>query len=362
MRRLTVVLLLAAGLAPAGAGAELTLSGALRNETYVLGRADGALVLDRLENQLVLERRGDDWRFYADARVDAFAGAIDALVPPELATGLRFLDVRLLRAFVRYHSDLGDFTLGKTYANFGVPGVFNPFEIDRNVYVTDLSYTKEGLVALTYETALGPLSGLKAFVSPEAGRAEASGGLGVYGHVGTFDLGLVAQRLDRDANLAGVYCKGDLEVGVQAAYAYHFQDDGGGGLSEANAGLDYSFWDGQIIVSALGYYLEAPLPPVGNSLTAAGLGAVGTLSGFTAPYYVYASALYVPDEFFQARLDAFVNAEDGSSLLIPGVTWVLSDGLSLTLELLVPTGTGGEQYARDTLGTVIGLARMEAKL
>lgn len=364
LRRSVRILFVTLGcLGPAAAYAEIEWSGALRNDALVLGGQERAWFIDHLENQLVLQRRTDAWRFYADVRVDLYAGEAAALVPGGVPEGRDAVAVRLLRGFVRYASPWGDWTLGKTYATFGVAGLFNPFEIDRNVQLTDLGYTKEGIVGLTYEAALGPLSGCTVLLSPGTVSAEPAAAVGAYTHWDRFDLGWVAQRRDRDLNLTGMYLRGDLEVGVQAAYAYHFTDAGDRGFSEATAGIDYSFWDGQVLASATGSYLEGGAASLGTTVPAfSGASGVVGLGTPMAGLYWYASLQFVPDEFFQARLDLFGNAEDGSGLVVPGATWVLADGLSLTLQGIVPTGAGPSQFSRERLGTLIGLVRVEAKL
>lgn len=364
LRRTLRVLLVSLGcVAPAAASAELQWSGALRNDALVLGGQERAVLIDHLENQLVLQRRTDAWRFYADVRVDLYAGEAAALVPDGVPEGREAVAVRLLRGFVRYASPWGDWTLGKTYANFGVAGLFNPFEIDRNVQLTDLGYTKEGIVGLTYAAALGPLSGCQVLLSPGTANTEPAAAAGVHTHWDRFDLGWVAQRRGRDLNLTGVYLQGDLEVGVQAAYAFHCDDDGSRSFSEATAGIDYSFWDGQVLASATGSYLEGGAASRGTTVPAfSGASAVVGLGDPTAGLSWHASLQFMPDEFFQARLDLFGDAEDGSGLVVPGATWVLADGLSLTLQGIVPTGTGPTRFSRERLGTLIGLVRVEAKL
>lgn len=363
LRRFSVLLIFIGSLIPSVGQAGIDLSGAIRNDAMLLERGGQSYFFDVLENQLLFQRRTPEWRFYADLRVFLYYGDFREYAP-ELYDEGDLISLEVLRGFIRYYSDYGDITVGKTYLNFGVYSVFNPFEIDRNVNFRDLSYTKEGILALSYEVPFDAVSGAKLFISPEGGETDVAAGASVYTNLESFDIGLVAQRRDRDRNVVGAYLKGDLEVGVQAAYAWTMQDDGGDGGSEANIGVDYSLLDGQIMATALFYYNDRPtIAAAPNTLSALGdLGQLETTSDFPDRYYVYANLAYTPDEFFRASLDAFVNASDGSSLIIPSATWVLADGLNFTILAMVPTGGGDTQYSRDLYGEYAGIMRIEAKL
>jgi len=358
VRRLLTGLLVIAGIGLAqNAAAEITWSGAIRNDLYVFDRDGQAMAFDLLENQLVLQRSTPEWRFYGDLRVNLYRGDLagladtgDAELPPEL------MRVRVLRGFVRYFSEAGDITVGKTYVNFGVAGLFNPFELDRAYNVTDVGYTREGVIAVTDEIAFGDLAGLKLYLSPSADNSQMAGGADAHFHVGSFDAGVVGQRVGRDNTVIGAYAKGDLELGVQAAAACHLDDHGSYRYAEAAAGADYSFGEGKWVATVLGYYNG------GAAVDRDSLVPLGSATAFSSRFYVYADLRWAPDEFSQARVSCLVNASDGSSLVIPSATWMLADGLSLNLQALVPTGTAGTQYSSTSLGRVIGLARVEAKL
>lgn len=344
---------------PLSAAADIELSGGIRDDAFVLGQGSEAFFNNILESKLIMQRQADQWKFYSDLRLYAYHG--ETLAQAAEAANADFYSFRLLRAFVRYYSGIGDFSAGKTYVNFGVPGVFNPFEIDRSLNPTDLNYTKEGIVALAYEGQLDALSGVKAYAGP-AGDTSAAAGLCGFTHVGTFDLGAAAVRRSREDMLAGVYFQGDAEVGVQGAYAFHWRDTGQPAFSEAYAGVDYSFFDQKLVTAVQAYYHEVTGSQAKTDVfTGLSSGQAGG-SFFTGRFYGYAYALYAPDEFFQARLDVFLNAADASSLLIPSATWVLADGLNLTLQAIFLTGTGDTQFSRDAIADYIGLARIEAKL
>ncbi len=337
--------------------AELSLTGSLRNDAAWWVQDSSSQFVDLLENKWVIENKAEWWRFYADLRLWLLSGPLAEAAGASLAAGSAPFAVRIPRAFVRFSSDLGVFSLGKTYAAFGLLGVFNPFELDRSINVTDLGYVKEGVMGLTWELSLDELSGLQAYVSSEGNSQTTAAGVGFETHALGFDAGLVALRRGTNQNQAGVFLKGDLEVEAQASLAWNANDRGQDGSWEAVAGLDYSLLDGEWLVGAQYAYkgrsADREANPSGLAISAAGT--------FGGRQYLYAWLSYVPDQFFQARCDLFCNVEDRSSLVVPSATWVLADGLSATLLGMVPTGAGWAEYGYESLGRAAVVARAEAK-
>ncbi|MCK5241497.1 hypothetical protein KAR34_03500 [bacterium] len=363
---------------PVMSQAKIDLSGAIRNDAVLIGTEGEPQFNNIVENKLILQRKAEDWKFYSDVRFYLYTGdAVGAIhtqktgtseSPTDLSLDADYFLAKVLRVFVRWYTDSGDFTLGKTYVSFGNLGVFNPFEIDSSINVSDLSYTKDGLVALSYDLPLGDLSGLRVYVSPEAQDSEVSAGTGIFTNLSGFDVGMVANRAGRDDNIAGVYFKGDLELGVQGSYAYHFNDQAQDSYSEATLGLDYSFFEGEWLLGTQVYYNgnegrgDRPVAPTDANTNTLNAFAQLDYAGFTDTYYLYGNLVHAPHEFFRFQLDAFVNLEDYSSLIVHTLAWVLSDGLNLSLQWMIPTGVGDTQYSREVLGKYIVLLRAEAKL
>ena len=340
--------------------AEIEVSGAIRNNAIFRFSGHDSEFNNLLENQLVLQRRAADWKFYSDLRFYLLYGDMAGSETNSPEANYSFIP-RILRTFIRYYTDYGDFTLGKTYISFGNAGVFNPFELDRGINLMDLNYTKEGILALSWELPLGALGGVKSYASPKAGASNPAAGITVYTNVSGYDLGTVINRSGRDINIIGGYFKGDLEIGVQGSYAFHFEDSGGNTFSEAKAGIDYSFFEGKLLVSALGYYNGRTVSTDSDQVINFNAAASSPMF-FADKYYIYFNLAYLPDEFFNFRLDAFLNAMDASSLLIPSATWVLADGLSAGLQGFVPTGAGRAEFSRDSLGDYGIIIKVEAKL
>lgn len=355
MKRIVLLATLTALTAFAGtvAYSAVDLSGSIRNDAIFQKTTNDWRFGDILENKLVFSRKAEEWRFYGDLRVYLYYGFPAQLVPG--ATN-GFL-VNIPRLFVRYNSPIGDFTAGKTYVNFGNPGIFNPFEVMKTINFTDLAYDKEGLLAFLYDFSFSDLSGGKVYFSPAAGLTNSAFGGSLSFNVFNFDIGTVVNRKDLDKNIAGVYFKGDLEVGLNASWAYHFTDAFTNNFNEASAGIDYSFFDSKLITSLTFYYNEKGAAST-NEYTNTALYDVYQ----KAKYYLYASVSYQHDEFLGFRIDAFMNVIDLSTVLMPSVSYMISDGLTLTLLFDAVLGNGSQEFTRDLLGEYNFLFRVEGKL
>ncbi|MES0491620.1 MAG: hypothetical protein ABUK01_16610 [Leptospirales bacterium] len=325
----------------------LEINGLLRNDAYVIktSNPDDYQFHNVLENRLLFEAKRLDWKYYADARLYLYGGEIAALYGD--------YNVELMRGFVRYYSTVGDFTLGKTYVNFGNTGVFNPFEFDKSVNFADLGYAREGLLALEHYFSWQDTSGITTYVANTTPE-ELMWGVSPTVHLGTFDLGLVHNHVGPDNNISGAFFKGDLFVGVQGSWAVHSDDSYVPDYSEATVGLDYSFIDGDLLVSALYYYNEAGATSPSKYIAT-------TESFLLARHYGLLSVVGSIDEFWSVQLSAFVNLIDYSAVIIPSTVIVLTSGLSLTLQVSFFTADGNEEFSTTRAGDLITMIRAEGK-
>ncbi len=344
-------------LAPGYLYAQLRIGGMLRNDAVVTFRNNTVAFNDILENRLVIEKRTEEWKFYGDGRLYLYH-------PPPDGSESEYEPV-LMRSFIRYYSGLGDITAGKTYVNFGNMSIFNPFEIDKTLYLSDLSYDKKGILALELNIPLGEISGLKIYggtenrEDPDTGEITnpEMGGGSLYFNLAGFDFGLVGNRKGRDINLGGAYFKGDIVIGIQGFYALHFNDGGNETYHEASLGIDYSLFSGSLIISILGYYNESGADST-DDYERSDPGADRYL---TARSYGYGDIKYIFDEFLNIDLGSFLNLVDRSSLTILSINVIIANGLAVSLQGALLSGRGDDEFSRDTLARYLVLGRIVAK-
>ncbi len=325
--------------------------GTVLNDSFYMKPAGEDKFNNILETRLVVERDTDeeadtDWKVYFDGRAYLYYGDI---VDEEGR-----YDLKLMRGFLRYFSSIGDFTLGKTYINFGNPGLFNPFETDKDINLSDLNYDREGIPALEYDFPLTDFSDGKIYVGSDNYFEEPLGGTGLSANMANFDFGIIANRLGKDSNITGIYFKGDLELGLQGSWGYHMNDELKKIFNEANFGIDYSFFQGVIVIDTMLYY---------NQLGAAKINdySISDNSYLLARYYLYGSVHYIYDEFINGQLLCFANLVDGSAIISHILNVTIIDGLTVTIQLSVPSGKGQEEFSRDSYGDYIAMLRVEGK-
>lgn len=341
---------------------DIKFSGAVRNDAFLTRINDDMEFNDVLENKLIVIGKSEEWKFYADARIYVFLG--------EYAEELDYYELKLMRSFIRYYSEIGDFTLGKTYINLGNIGLFNPFDTDKQVNTSDLAYDKEGFLALEYDFPLGDISGGRVYAGTDnviersIGGSEPShpryaGGFSLYTNAAGFDFGIAANHRDSGMNIAGGYFKGDLVIGIHGAYGCHFNDSFKKPFSEANFGIDYSFFEGHLILMAMFYFNQNGAGEAADTV----FEYLDTHDDtfFYSKYYLYGSVKYVFDEFLSAEAGCFANLIDGSTVIIPSITWVISNGLTMTLQCSVLTGKDADEFSRDIYGDFSILLRLEAR-
>lgn len=336
---------------PAEKNSGLKINGLIRNDFWYFRmpsnpkRSD--LFANNLEARLILEHKRNDWDFYADGRFYFYQGEFQTLYGTSRAV--------LMRAYMRYFSPIGDFTLGKTYVNFGNSGLFNPFEIDKSIQLADLQYAREGIYALEYYLPWQDLSGLKVYGGfTDAFNYNPMWGVAPGFHLGTFDLGAVWNHSDINKNITGLFFKGDLILGVQGSWGVHLDDKLQYDHSEASAGLDYSFFEGKVITTLLFYYNEMGATDVKKYQVSAG-------SYLLARYYLFFSLVWTIDEFWSIQANAFMNLIDQSMIILPVISVVVANGLTLVLQMNIPTASGNEEFSRKKSGDIGAMLRVEGK-
>ena len=320
------------------------LGGWLQNDTAGLLRAETGIFGNRLESRAVLQYRAKRWRVYSDLRLSLYTG--------NLYEGINKQEFSLLRSFLRINTSRLEMTIGRTYLNFGVPLLFNPFEMDKAFSLNDTTKIKTGREAVSMDISLGDFSGFKFYTAPENPVWRAGGAL--YTRIAGIDISLICNREGKNTNICGISLKGDLLLGITLAAAVHLDDAGGNPCFEGTALLDYSF--GTLFLSA-GCYINGR----GKTDPAEYDTSVPQDSYSLGRLILFSQNRLRVDEFISLQLDAFCNPLDSSIVLLPGVNWTILDGLQLYTVISIPLGEDGDEYAPARLGDLGALVRIRAK-
>ncbi len=336
----------------------LSFSGIIRNDSIAVKFEDHNEYSNILETRIVLNKNIEKWKFYADGRVYLYYGKISETASKQ--------KVKLKRSFIRYYQEYYDVTVGKTYINFGIPGVFNPFELDKNLYFSDISYAKEGSMAGELQFSFGDFSGGKTYFSHNDTLSNYSTGFSLWSNMGGFDFGMVANRKGSDrknpsktkiyksTNVTGIYIKGDAGVEIQSSYAFHFKDEINGYYGEAMVGFDYSFFASKLILETKFYYN-------GNGTKSQEKYKPSMDTYFYAPYYFYGLSSFSYDEFLKFSAGIIYNITDRSAVVFPSVSYVIANGLTASLQVAIATGKNNQEFSDNLYGETSALIRIEGK-
>ncbi len=322
-------------------------TGRLRDDFIAFKVGDDYQFMNLLETRLILRQKTDKLRFYFDLRGywdfgDTFTEFEDI---PQLPSP------QLMRLFWRFYKPEFTWTFGKTYINFGNAGTLNIFEMEKEVNMTDLSYDKAGIFSLVFDLPLGEMSGIKTYLS---GDSEGQTGICIFDNKFNFDYGAVLNRKNKDVNITGVYFKGDIEIGINGSWGYHFDDDFVDKFHEATLGFDYSYKSA--VFSASFYYNE-----IGASKEEDYSSTIPNDTYFIARNYMFNSLMIIYDEFLSFGLNNFINLVDGSSIIIPFADYTISNKLYLNAQIGIVTGTDRDEFSKDTLGDFSILLRLDYK-
>ncbi|MFW6365928.1 MAG: hypothetical protein ACOC2H_05565 [Spirochaetota bacterium] len=169
-------------------------------------------------------------------------------------------------------------------------------------------------------------------------------------NIGTFDTGIVVNRIGENTNRrymytdtparteAGIYAKGDVMIGVNGSYNAVL-DDGGGMNHQAVIGADYSFLSGKVVTESSFYYNHDGVRDFNRTPYP---------GSFPGRLYNYSGVSYTIDDFSTTGIRAFSSLLDGhSALIVPWCETRLYRGLTAAIMIFGVTGSGGDAYSVD---------------
>jgi len=333
--------------------AKLGIRGVIRNDSFASKLSAKELYGNVLENRLILEKKTESWQLFTDARFYYYSGYIREFLGESKSV--------LLRSHLRYFSDLGDFTLGKTYINFGIRSIFNPFEYNKLVTTSDLAYEREGILALEYSLSVGDTSEFRLYSGSQylqdvSGNAHPTAAFGISfsSNISNSEYGLIAHHKDVNINQAGGFIKTDYYIGIAGAYSIHFDDRVKYSFSQVNLGLDYSFFASKLLVSANVYYNDGGSSNFENYITS-------NEFYFSAKVYGFYTVSIRQDQFLSYQAFVIHNINDQSLVLVLATSYILANGLAATMQVSSAQGRINTEFSTARSGEVSGLLRIEAK-
>lgn len=255
--------------------------------------------------------------------------------------------VVLDRALIKTYFKHFDLFVGRQMIAWGTGYAFNPTDIWNSKNPLDPDAPKVGVNAIRLEIPLGILSGISLIASPGHDFKHSSAGLRIKSNLGHFDFSLSGMRImNSDRVLLGLPPKivagadfvgeiGDIGVWAEAAfnnpvYSGMEYTDFDSSFVQAVAGLDYTFDNGLYAIAE--YHFNESGCKDREDYGAKELIKLltGEMSGF-GRHYLFGGVQYSIANQYDFSLFALGNPTDRSVMLMPSVTFIPNDIISIEI-------------------------------
>ncbi len=340
--------------------AKLSLGGALENSSTMMAGGSPFKFQNFSRLKFDVNYRDTNWRIYSDirlgllyAKINLDTGVNDPTVSLPIGS---YADVILdiPRLYMKINSNIGTFTIGKTYLTFGQPELFNVLEWYKNFSLLDPTETKPGVNLISWDLGIGSYGKIGMFLGGDNKWDDVLGGVELIFGRESFEAGVVYQYKGDNQNVLGGFFKADVVVALLGSYAYHANDiltkSGSSAYNdyhEATLGVDYSFQIGsRTLVVKQTFYFNSIGARDKEELRTTMLGDYY----FRGGGYSYTSLMFTIDQFIQVGLDVIVNVFDGSGSALPRGVFQVANNLMLDISMGSYFGSNGSEFAPTNKG------------
>lgn len=255
---------------------------------------------------------------------------------------------QLYRVVVQWRSPVGDFRLGRQQINWSTALIWNPMDILNPVSPLQLEPEERiGVDALLWDKAWGAVGRISAVHAPQHDRNDASSALRVRRYLAGVDASLMIGEFKAVTKI-GLSGSGSVsDTGWRSEIVWN-DDQEGGSYWQAVADLNWSFRVGLNL--ALEYFYNG-LPATLEQLDPGRL--VATEPSYANRRYLGVLVWQDVTPFWQYRVVAIRNVDDGSGVLYPRSTWLLptTREIYFTAGVQLFAGDSRSEYGKlDPLG------------
>lgn len=335
----------------------VSLTGSLKNLSVgTRSQLDGKSYFSNLTRLRLEPRyRSGDWTLEAAYDLEALTGSF--LDSPDFALfreapDPRYWDLQgelyqsgdlvagqqLYRATAQWRSPLGDFRLGRQQINWSTTLIWNPTDILNPLSPLQLEPEERiGVDALLWDKAWGPVGRISAVHAPQHEPDEASTAVRVRRLLAGVDASLMAGKFAEETRvgLSGNGSIGDL--GWRSEVVWSDREEASS-YWQAVADLNWSFQSG--VNLALEYFYNGLPVPLDQQAPGR---LVVTEALYASRHYAGLLVWQEVTPFWQYRVIAIRNADDGSGVLYPRTTWMLPMTQEVYLTAGVQLFDGGNQ-------------------
>ncbi|MGL4388256.1 MAG: hypothetical protein ACRCTJ_02535 [Brevinema sp.] len=275
---------------------------------------------------------------------------------------LTALNIDLNRLYIKAYAGTSIFTIGRSYVSFGQNVIFNALEWSKDFSLFDLDSPKPSLNLISWNIGIGSYSKFSTMFAGNDEWKDVLAAASIVLGVPNFEFGFVYQYKGENHNILGSYFKADIVISLFASYAAHLDGVLTGKFKpdhEFSIGLDYSFpiRSSTLILQQI-FYIHA----LGAKKQAELL--VQEFGDFYFRGFAYSSfsAMLQVNDFMTIGMDVLANILDGSGMILPKSSFILSDSLKLDFILGGNFGKSGTEFGHNPSQPVIYfLTRLSAK-
>lgn len=341
-------------LLPVSLFSQFRAGGAFENKILYADGADyDAVFANNSQVRLNLEYKDTSWRIFSDLRFNLFYGydAVISYNPNAFLYSTQngknnfALSIEAPRLYLKASSKAGNFTVGRSYLNFGQPQLFNALEWHKNFNLTDPNAIKPGINMIAWDIGLGSYGKMKAFIGGDDTWDYPLGGVEIIFGGPSFEMGVAYQYKGDDRNVIGLNFKADLILTFFGTYAAHLnQVTSGKGFQQFHdfsLGFDYSFLlnTSTMVITQIFYYNSSG---AGDKLYYSANPRADYY--FMARSYSHSTLSFSINEFISFGASVMVNMVDGSGAVLPTGTFTLVNNLVFEATMGIFFGGKGTEF------------------
>jgi len=220
--------------------------------------------------------------------------------------------LNLRKLYLQLYTPIADITIGRQIVKFGEGYLFSPIDVFSSVNISDIRFSRSGSDILWLKFPLGDTGGLDLISSVSSDLTNFTPAVKLLGSVLDTDIGIISiYKPVKNELTTGVTLKGNLLLGFHAEFVEHFTKNYASRFFEGMVGLDYSFFDGSLVLLAEYYYNEKIIKT--NNLNYLNLSSIDR--PFYNRHYLFFQAQWIPDEISTAGVNMILNPLDSSFIL-----------------------------------------------
>lgn len=220
--------------------------------------------------------------------------------------------IEIRKLYLALYPKFCDIIIGRQIVNFGVGTVFSPVDSFSSIDIADISFSRRGDDIAMLKFYFSPTAGLDILSTFSTKMTNTKTAVKLYANFLGFDASLLGVFKSAEyETLLGLSLKGDAFVGIHGEFAAHIMGKSGEHYIEAMGGLDYSFFDGKLMLMAEYYFNSDEIDS--DNVTLLDIASID--KKYYAPHYLFFSVNTTPNELTGFSTSVIWNIRDKAAII-----------------------------------------------